>query len=572
VSSRATIALAVLLALCCGCAQLRANRVIADVERIRGVRFRSAPKIEGMSRLTHIQALTAAGGGGATGWLYWNMVSYAFGLIRPNDDLEKLYAAYHGENLAGFYQPGERRVVVIDPGADQRTIENLVHEVDHALSHTLMGSPAGTRSPDQLRAASALDEGTALLTQIIYMFRQRGLPLGALWLIRPEYWAAEFEKTLAASYRALPPFYRQLELFRMMSGWRFALDLYLVGGFPLVNRAFTKPPLTSAQILHTDKYLLGAPATSVAYPKAPSNWRVVASGSMGEVGIRAFLTDCGLAAVAAQAATGWAGDAFSVVADSSNRLALLWSTAWDSSEAASAFEEIVRRRARCWSDEGEGFLASRRVAISRDEARVAISRGMSGYASDERIAAELHQLVGVMATPSPPFPDLADAAPRTGGAVVERGTIRHYALALEAKLPFQMPYSWSLEDNDADLDVRSPGNDAIARLKVTWGVSAARLNHRYHSLGKSLFKANPVSRDAPPLQSALGTARGIEMTSPGETRVLRLYHLPVCAGAALLTLTLVAEGVEQLGLLETWLGTLRQTEAVPPICKSERRN
>jgi hypothetical protein len=101
-----------------------------------------------------------------------------------------------------------------------------------------------------------------------------------------------------------------------------------------VNRAFRKPPVSTEQILHPEKYLSAEPVLALPAPAAPPGF----SGEgfrdvMGEEGLRLLFEDWAPADDAALAASDWGGDRLALFAAGEQRV-VVWHLAFDSELAA----------------------------------------------------------------------------------------------------------------------------------------------------------------------------------------------------------------------------------------------
>ena len=205
----------------------------------------------------------------------------ALGAIPPGADLRGLRSEAIGQQVAGFYEPETGELVVRQSGSELSAVGRitLAHELDHALTDQALGIPLpddpeiGTE--DSTLAALALVEGDATLVMQRY-----SATLGLdeqLGLLDPE--------TIAASEAGLsgfPPYLEQELLFPYEQGLSFVCELYADGGWQAVNRAYDRPPTTTAQILFPDRYLAGEDAADPRDPGTPGKgWRRSARVQLG---------------------------------------------------------------------------------------------------------------------------------------------------------------------------------------------------------------------------------------------------------------------------------------------------
>jgi hypothetical protein len=274
------------------------------------------------------------------------------GVAEPGTDLWELFVAAHEEQVAGYYDNREKRMVVLgddiaDPSPFTRVI--LAHELTHALTdqHFNLGrlDRLRKRGEDEATAAFlALIEGDATLLMSLYLSEE---------MTPDEQLAALVEQDVSSdALDAMPPFLRASLLFPYTDGLVFVRTLYDRGGFAAVDRAYRDPPVSTEQILHPERYLGTSddPLAVELPPLRPSlgpSWRRLTGGSIGELDVRLMLDlpvrSGGLSARdAAVAAEGWGGGGY-VAMGRGERTLVAVMTAWDSPEEASEAAESIER-------------------------------------------------------------------------------------------------------------------------------------------------------------------------------------------------------------------------------------
>ncbi|MGB5351747.1 MAG: hypothetical protein WBN10_19210 [Polyangiales bacterium] len=296
----------------------------------------------------------------------------ALGLLDADEDLRSMFAGVLGEQVIGYYDPDTGRLVIRDdvmaglagsfgPEQVQEAQLVLVHELVHALQDQRLGlgeSYEEERTADADNAFRAVVEGDATLAMLAEALRQQGIPLSAATagiqqmgdyvdlnaLVRGEKLddaPAILRVTLVAPY---------------LRGLQFAAAVEGRGGWPAVNNAHRRPPTTSEQVLHPEKYFAREPGEAV---RVPENGAVVAAGfdrieedTLGELELSVYLGQGRPSGTNEQAAAGWAGDRL-VVYRRNKQTAAIWWTSWDSE-----------------SDAEEAFNAARSVSPKDPNARV----------------------------------------------------------------------------------------------------------------------------------------------------------------------------------------------------------
>ena len=264
----------------------------------------------------------------------------AFDLLPPRSGLRALRARLLEDNVAGFYdeRPGRKRLYAI---SDQRTLTPanqlvLAHELRHALQDQytdLHGTvPAGVGDFDDRRMAFvSLLEGDATLVMERFLLRRLpGLPetmgdLGA--------WGLP-----ANLMPGVPQVLQDQLVLPYLVGRDFARALFQRGGWPALREAWSRPPRSTEQVLHPEKYFAAEGARPLDLGTAPAGSRLVNEGVLGEL-----LTRTLLGPGSEGAAAGWGGDAFRVH-DVGGRTLLVWASAWDSAADQREFAQALRAR------------------------------------------------------------------------------------------------------------------------------------------------------------------------------------------------------------------------------------
>lgn len=281
------------------------------VERIRGLRFRRPVRVEVMApgeveafarermRAEASRQETAA----------FEEVGKLLGWLGPDDDLDRVADALYGEQVAGFYDPREERLVLVrGAGVDDLT---LAHELAHALEDQHYDLDALSRraeeDDDASAAVTALTEGTATRVTSRYLDRHPdALSLG------------DALRSLMGSLGAtpLPPAVMRSLVFSYAEGERFVDALAdLTGDWRLVDHALRhRPPVSTAEIVDVRRWLRVVRPRPVAL--APGRlladdrrgpWRRVAGSTLGALDLTELLRPTAGAGGARRLAAAWAG-------------------------------------------------------------------------------------------------------------------------------------------------------------------------------------------------------------------------------------------------------------------------
>jgi hypothetical protein len=293
--------------------------------------------------------------------------AFGLGIAKPSH----VAASTAADRYAGLYDFRTHELFV--RRADERKVEGiLVHELVHALQDQHFGLIGGgdDAEPDEALAIRALYEGDALLIRERFAaaraneneseFLERAT--AAIRSLPP----ADVARAVGASERVLgaSPERRDEALFPYLGGLRFAWALHRDGGTPALDRAFARPPKSTMEILHPEKYLRMQRAQAVEEPTVPENALRVGAGTLGELRTGLVISRCGGRGRAG--ALGWEGDRFVVWTDGGGRSHLSWTIVWDGQESATVFAHELERARAClppFARAAKVRLGSRRVDL-----------------------------------------------------------------------------------------------------------------------------------------------------------------------------------------------------------------
>jgi hypothetical protein len=262
----------------------------------------------------------------------------AFGLLEPGVKLRNLRARVMEENIAGFYdeRPSRRRLYAVSRDRRLSPANQLVlaHELRHALQDQyvdLQAAMPGELSDfdDRRLAWLSLLEGDATLVMGRFLARRLPGAGGASGLLG--------ESMPTPDVPGAPPVIRDQLVRPYLVGLAFASALLEKGGWPAVQAAWARPPESTEQVLHLQKYLARESPRSLPRPEGPRGGRLIADGVLGELLIQTLV---GGAVAPAQ---GWGGDRYGVW-DVGGRTLLVWRAAWDSDHDKREFLAAVEKR------------------------------------------------------------------------------------------------------------------------------------------------------------------------------------------------------------------------------------
>jgi hypothetical protein len=288
------------------------------------------------------------------------------GLLPEGSELEEAFLELYGEQLAGFYDPVRRRMVVVtdafatDPltrvvdAVLRRDLAGelvLAHELTHALQDQHFGLDLGrgdVGEDDAQLARRAVYEGDATLAGFAVALRG----LSARKAARISDQLQEVPAELAVAYPNVPALVRDTAIFQYVAGSTFVAWAYREHGWTGVNALLARPPQSTEQVLHPEKYFakpefpysvrIGGLA-----PYVSGEWPVAEETTLGELLIRILAAGFVERPRAEGIAAGWDGDRLMAL-ERGGDLTLVWLTAWDTEDDAREFfagyAEILGRK------------------------------------------------------------------------------------------------------------------------------------------------------------------------------------------------------------------------------------
>jgi hypothetical protein len=274
----------------------------------------------------------------------------ALELVPPDYDfVEGTYKLIQGR-IAGFYEPKDHTMYLVDDLTDEEAIETLAHELDHALQDQsfaigkLIEYVPG--DGDRSAAAHSVIEGdaTSAMLDVTVGSAFRVSAQALRMLMAASNAASEVGKTtphvLLASLGA--PY---------TDGFAFVQQRRDAGGWPAVDAAIRTLPASTEQILHPDKYASQEPPIAVAVPTFAAlgpGFRHVIDDVVGEQSLLLMLDEWVPHARAEIGAAGWGGDRYVIVRKDDpaqgRTIAFGWRAVMDTEKDAVELGDILAER------------------------------------------------------------------------------------------------------------------------------------------------------------------------------------------------------------------------------------
>jgi hypothetical protein len=307
----------------------RADAVTREVARARGLSLKRpipndvVDKVELRRRLVEMMheektARQLAGEGFAM--RRWGLLPLAL-------DYEALMLDLLTEQIAGYYDTDRKRLTISKSAGDDADWAELVlaHEIQHGLQDQNFDLKKLEDLPDSegdaAMARHALVEGDGIAVMLEVTFARKGF---AIPWSNPVI-AAELAKAMAAGdLERAPLAVRELTMFPYRAGFGFVAALRRRQPWSAVDAAFRKPPRSTEQVIHPEKYAADERPLAVTVELPPvlaqAGYAAVHETVWGELGLALFLRSHGVVeGVAATAAAGWGGDRVLVIAPAGER-------------------------------------------------------------------------------------------------------------------------------------------------------------------------------------------------------------------------------------------------------------
>ena len=241
-----------------------------------------------------------------------------FGLLPKGFDLDSFMIDLLTEQIAGLYDPKAHEFYVADwiPIDDQRMV--MAHELTHALEDQHFQIEAWVKAArpndDSELARESVLEGSAMAAMVEYLLQGSGRSLEDLPDIDPAMLIGDMAET--PLLKKAPPFLKDALVFPYLDGLTFSATVLKPNGWGGLPGIFSKPPVSTQQILHPALYSSGKTPASVALPSMEKtlgpDWTKLEENIMGEFGWKEVLKQFLDEPRAKVLSAAWDGDRYAV--------------------------------------------------------------------------------------------------------------------------------------------------------------------------------------------------------------------------------------------------------------------
>jgi hypothetical protein len=265
------------------------------------------------------------------------------GLLAPDQSLEDLYLELLETQVLGFYDDEAETLYVVSRDGVISALERFTmsHEIDHALQDQAFDLsevvPDPTNEGDAAIAALSLVEGDASLLMVQWA-TEHLTPAELLEVVE-----ASTDDEQTALLESMPAILSGTLQFPYIAGLELVMAPQAQGGWSAIDAMFERPPASTEQVLHPEKYEASEDPVDVELPDGliegmGAGWTLGLEDTFGEYQIGIWLQDSGNPdATAALAAAGWGGDRMAYLTGPDGADALVWRTDWDTEDDAAQF-------------------------------------------------------------------------------------------------------------------------------------------------------------------------------------------------------------------------------------------
>lgn len=309
----------------------RTDAVAKEVARIRGLPLKRPIPNEVVDRdeLRRRLLQMAAEEKAKTDTAAEGLALARWGLVPLDTNYEALLIDLLTEQIAGYYDPDTKRLTISKSAGDDAGWAELVlaHEIDHGLQDQTFDLkkfedevPEGEGDARVARRALVEGDGVALMLEVMLSRSGAKVP----WS-NPQVTEA-IEQAMATpgneGIDRAPLAIREAMIFPYRAGFSFVAALRRRQPWSAVDAAFRRPPRSTEQILHPERYAADDKPVPVRIGALPAlrGFGRAHETVWGELGFQLFLRSHGAdAAAAEQAAAGWGGDRAVVFARDADR-------------------------------------------------------------------------------------------------------------------------------------------------------------------------------------------------------------------------------------------------------------
>jgi hypothetical protein len=281
-----------------------------------------------------------------------------FGFAPADFDLRQTTIDLLTEQAAAFYDYRRRKLFISDWATVNMRDAALIHELGHALAdqNFSIEKYLGSHSEDseESMARNAVVEGQASWLMLEVSARRGGHTLTepgtARELLAPQSDSANSANSANSNDSSYPvfskaPLYiRRTLMFPYDEGEQFQQAVYLHEGEMAFSDVFRRPPVSTAQIIHPERYFDAVKPAHPDLPKPAPHTKAFVSGTMGELETRILLEQYIGPEMAAKLGPLLRGSEYRLdERKPDHRITLTYVSEWTDEDAASQYFDAYRK-------------------------------------------------------------------------------------------------------------------------------------------------------------------------------------------------------------------------------------
>jgi hypothetical protein len=291
------------------------------------------------------------------------MAGELVGLYPPGIDLKAASLKLLKSQVAGFYDPHGKQMVLVEGGANvgfwnattefmiQRDVVGemlLAHELTHALQDQNFGLESRLDKvkddDDRALALKTVAEGDATLAGFAYALGRMDNNVADVLADNLK----QLPAALAAEDPDTPEGLSVPLLFQYSEGVRFVGEAYRRGGWNAVDALYRNPPQSSHQIIHSELYFGSTPPAPqprielAGYDRIMAGWRKADDETYGELMLRVILErNLGKQSSEVGLAARWVADRM-IILEQSGDANVIWMLAFGDAHTAGHFAVVYQ--------------------------------------------------------------------------------------------------------------------------------------------------------------------------------------------------------------------------------------
>jgi hypothetical protein len=272
-----------------------------------------------------------------------------FGLVPADFDLAGNTVDLLTEQAAAFYDYDRKKLFITESTPSESQEPVLAHELAHALAdqNYNLGRfiKQGRKSDDGATARLAVMEGQATWIMSEFLARKSGQSLkDSPALVSMMSSLSESGAGQYPVFESAPLYERVTLVFPYTKGMLFQNAVFQRDGLDAFSEVFRKPPISTQQILHPEKYFSGVKPSDPELPNPHlKGYKGLVGGTLGELEHAILLEQFASKERAQQLAPHWRGSSFELLEKkAAARVVLLYAVEWDSEDAAREYFAFYR--------------------------------------------------------------------------------------------------------------------------------------------------------------------------------------------------------------------------------------